>query len=187
MLLTGSYERALDDKLRFTLPKALRQPRVDDEVLYLTPGTDGSLTLYPESTFQDLARRLAVVSPTKRETRSFSRLFFSQAQRCDLDRQGRIRVPVELAQLAGLDKDITLIGVRDHIEVWDTVRWRAYAAGQLAQYDAIAESAFEGSSRWEPASVEVLPAGGVTRRGDASGGVTDDQGASDETRSRYPR
>ena len=144
MVLTGTFSRSLDDKLRFALPKGLRQQLTGEaEVLYLTPGTDGSLALYPEQAFERLADRLASGSPTRRDVRTFSRLFYSQAQRCDLDRQGRIRISTTLAEMAGLSREITLVGVRDYIELWDRDRWQSFCQAQIAQYDVIAEQAFD--------------------------------------------
>jgi MraZ protein len=48
-----------------------------------------------------------------------------------------------LVQLAGLNKEAVLIGVQDHLELWDRLRWEQYVAGKQQQYDEIAESAFE--------------------------------------------
>ena len=164
MVLTGTFERTLDEKLRFALPKGLRQQfSGKGDVLYLTPGTDGSLALYPEDAFERLANRLAESSPTRRDVRTFSRLFYSQAQRCDLDRQGRIRISQTLAELAGLSREITLVGVRDYIEIWDTDRWRGFCQSQLEQYDAIAEQAFDMEAHQNPATTDKTSPDQATR------------------------
>jgi MraZ protein len=146
MLLTGTFARSLDDKQRFAIPKPLREGfgGSTDLVLYLAPGTDKSLALYSEETFTQLANQLGNHSPNAQETRAFSRLFYAQAQRVDVDRQGRVRLPTELAQWADLDKEVILLGVRDHLEVWNPDRWECYLAEKQAQYDALAESAFAG-------------------------------------------
>jgi MraZ protein len=77
MLLTGTFLRSLDEKLRFSLPKSVRDTlgRDPEPVLYLAPGTDGSLALYPEQAFSQLAEQLAGTSPTAQDVRTFSRLF----------------------------------------------------------------------------------------------------------------
>jgi MraZ protein len=69
-------------------------------------------------------------------------LFYSQAQRVEFDTQGRIRVPPELAQLAQLRRDAVLLGVFDHLEIWDKTRWEQYLAERQNRYDEIAEGAF---------------------------------------------
>ncbi|MBM3998689.1 MAG: division/cell wall cluster transcriptional repressor MraZ [Planctomycetes bacterium] len=146
MLLTGTYLRSLDEKQRMSLPKPIREvlgPSEDQTpVLYLAPGTDGSVALYPEVSFTEMAARLNSDSPNGLEVRAFSRLFYSQAQRVEADRQGRVRIPQELAQFAGLEKELVLVGVRDHLELWNRERWDTYVKAQQGRYDEIAERAF---------------------------------------------
>ncbi len=153
MLLTGTYVRICDEKQRITLPKPIRDalgatsrgPTSQETVqegLYLAPGTDRSLNLYPEAAFSQLAQQLAAASPNTLEVRAFSRLFYSQAQRVEIDRQSRIRIPAELAQLAQLQKELVLLGVRDHLELWNRTHWEEYLQNQQAHFDEIAERAF---------------------------------------------
>src|SRR6188474_2449730 len=99
MLLTGTFERTLDDKLRLALPKRLRELLSGQGQMILTPGTDGSLALFPQQAFADLTARLAARSPTSQDVRAFSRLLFAQSQGVEIDSQGRIRLPAELARL----------------------------------------------------------------------------------------
>jgi MraZ protein len=144
MLVTGTFLRALDEKQRFSIPKAFREAlgRPSHPAVYLAPGTDGSLALYPEEVFAQLAQQLGRASPTAQDVRAFSRLFYAQAQRVELDRQGRVRIPVQLAELACLRGEIVLLGVRDHWEIWDRSHWEDYLATKQPVYDQIAESAF---------------------------------------------
>lgn len=144
MLLTGTYARTLDDKYRIALPKPLKDAFIGtgSAKLYLAPGTDGSLTLYTEESFGKLASQLSDRSPTQQDVRDFSRLLYAQTQQVDLDRQGRMRVPAEMAKLAGLEKEAVLLGVKDHVEIWDRSRWTIYLAEKSARYDQIAEAAF---------------------------------------------
>jgi MraZ protein len=144
MLLTGSYRRTLDDKFRLALPKQLREAFgfSDQTVLYLTPGTDGSLAIYTQEVLEDLGRRLATASPVAQETRSFSRLFYAQAQPAEIDRQGRLRIPPELAKWASLTTEVVLLGVRDHMELWDAATWDRFLSDNQPRYDRLAESAF---------------------------------------------
>lgn len=147
MLFTGTYLRSLDDKQRLALPKRLRDAlgQSPEVPLYLTPGTDGSLALYTEEAFVRLGQQLAQGSPVGQDTRAFSRLFYAQAQAVEIDAQGRIRIPQELAQLARLGREVMLLGVRDHLEIWDKGQWDEYLGQQQPRYDQLAESAFEQS------------------------------------------
>ncbi len=145
MILTGSYNRSLDDKLRIAIPKEVREALSLEAggAMYVAPGTDGSLVLFTENDFARFAERLEASSPTQHDVRAFLRLFYSQARRADVDRQGRIRIPVELAERAQLKKDVVLLGVRDHLELWDQQLWENYATSKSAQYDHLAESALK--------------------------------------------
>jgi MraZ protein len=160
MLLTGTYERSLDDKQRLALPKRLRDLLASQGQLVLTPGTDGSLALFPEQAFAALTEKLAARSPTGHEVRAFSRLLYAQSQSVEIDSQGRIRLPAELARLAALDRDVVLLGVGDRVELWNKSRWEAYLADLQPRYDELAESAL--SDRPAPnsaaaAAVEAAP------------------------------
>jgi MraZ protein len=141
MVLTGTYERTLDEKLRLAVPKPFREALAGENQLVLTPGTDGSLSLFASKVFESIARQLAERSPSGQDVRAFSRLLYAQARSVEIDSQGRIRLPTELAQLAKLDGDVALIGVGDRIELWNKGRWHEYLADLQPRYDELAELA----------------------------------------------
>ena len=99
--------------------------------------------MYTEEAFSGIAERLDRTSPTAPEVRAFSRLFFARAERVDVDSQGRIRIPAELAEMVALDGEGVLLGVRDHLELWDCSRWERYQQEKQQHYDQLAEKAFE--------------------------------------------
>lgn len=154
MLLTGTFVRSLDDKQRFAIPKRLRDMLgyPSQTAMYFAPGTDGSLSLYPEDAFSQLADQLNQGSPNRADVRAFSRLFYAQAQRAELDRQGRVRIPPELSVFASLSREIVLLGVRDHLEIWDRGRWDEYLGHNQTHYDEFAETAF--TDGMQPATTE---------------------------------
>jgi len=143
MPLTGTYSRAVDEKGRLPIPKPLRDAMgcTTGGVLYLAPGTDGALALYSEDAFTRLADRLTQFPPAGRDVRAFARLFYGRAHRVELDRQGRIRIPPELAELVELGKDAVVLGVQDHVEIWPKDRWSRYLAERQKDFDTIAEAA----------------------------------------------
>jgi MraZ protein len=151
MLLTGSYRRALDDKLRLAIPKPLRDQLPPGEPLFLTPGLDGCLAVYTPAAFAALADRLEASSPAAREVRSYSRLFYSQAAVVTPDAQWRFRVTPELTSWAELSGEVVIVGVRDHIEVWAVEKWEQYMAQCDGQYEQLAEVALVGRGP-DPAS-----------------------------------
>lgn len=143
MLLTGTYHRTLDDKFRFAMPKRLRtrlEAMAESEV-YLTPNLDGSLAIYPATVFDQLGEKFSQATPAAQDVRTFSRLFYAQAEHVELDGQGRIRIPAELAQLAGLDKEVVLLGVGPHLEIWDRQAWETFRGVHQPQFDELAERA----------------------------------------------
>jgi len=149
MLLTGTFSRSVDEKQRVTIPKDLRAAlgEAGGKVLYVAPGTDGSLAIYDEQSFLQLGERLAVASPAERDVRAFSRLFYAQARRVELDKQGRLRVPPELTEWAELGSDAVLVGVGGHMELWEAKKWKTYSEQKQDHYDELAESAFGGSHK----------------------------------------
>ena len=101
MLLTGSYRRNLDEKLRLAIPKQLRDA-LGITSLFIAPGTDMALAIYTSEVLEQMGSMLSKLSPVARDTRAFSRLFYSQAQPAEVDRQGRLRIPPDLAKFGGL-------------------------------------------------------------------------------------
>lgn len=143
MVFTGTFHRSLDSKLRVLLPKRLRNGLQDCTALYLTPGTDQCLELHTDKSLQELASKADRSSAGLKNVRSFSRLFYARAEQCDIDKQGRIRLPGSLAQIAELDEDVVLIGVGSHWELWNQARWESYLEAHHQAFDKIAESTFD--------------------------------------------
>jgi MraZ protein len=157
MLLTGTYSRTLDDKKRLTLPKRVREQlgQVGDssqrsesgglgglDVLFVSPGPDQCLWLYTQAGLEGLAEKLDQSPATGAEAMVFRRLYFAQTESVEVDRAGRILIPERLVQLGALKHEVTLIGVRDHLELWDAERWQQYLAQNAPRFDAVAEGAF---------------------------------------------
>ena len=145
MTLTGTYSRTLDEKFRLAVPKRLRDEFGDPELsnLYVAPGTDRSLALYSPAGFSSLAQRLSERSPNRTDVRNYLRLFYSRAEKVDLDSQGRIRLPERLVSFAQLGHDVVLLGVQDHAEIWDRRLWREFLDSHTTDFDEMAAGAFE--------------------------------------------
>jgi MraZ protein len=142
MLLTGTQVRTLDEKKRLTLPKRVREQLGEPETLFVTPGPDQCLWVYTRPGLEQLAEKLDQSPATDAEARVFRRLYFAQTEAVDVDRAGRVLMPERLVQFAGLQHEVVLIGVRDHLEVWDAQRWQQYLASNAPRFDAVAEGAF---------------------------------------------
>lgn len=142
MLLTGTHSRTLDDKNRLGLPKRVREQLGEPETLYVTPGPDQCLWLYTQDGLERLAEKLDQTPATDAEARVFRRLYFAQTEAVDVDRTGRVLIPERLVQFAGLRHDVVLIGVRDHLELWEAGRWQQYLTQNAPRFDSVAEAAF---------------------------------------------
>src|SRR5690242_7023908 len=142
MLLTGTHPRTLDDKNRLGLPRRVREQLGEPETLFVTPGPDQCLWLYSQAGLERLAEKLDLAPATDAEARVFRRLYFAQTEAVDVERTGRVLIPERLVQFAGLKHEVVLIGVRDHLELWDAQRWQQYLAENAPRFDAVAEGAF---------------------------------------------
>ena len=71
--------------------------------------------------------------------RQLSRMFFSMAFEATLDRQGRVLIPTKLARYAGLRRDVTVTGVDDRLEIWDSEEWDRYVSGADDSFMEIVE------------------------------------------------
>ena len=143
MLLTGTHPRTLDDKNRMALPKRVREQLGDVEQLYVTPGPDQCLWVFDQANLERLSSKLDDAPAAGGDVRVFRRLFFAQMEAVDLDGSGRILIPDRLVRFAGLEKDVVLIGVRDHLELWSAKAWEDYLAKHSDRFDAVAEGAFQ--------------------------------------------
>jgi MraZ protein len=143
MLLTGTHPRTLDDKNRLALPRRLRELLGEPATLFITPGPDQCLWLYTQAGLEQLAAKLDQTPATDAEARVFRRLYFAQTEAVDLDRSGRLLIPERLVQFASLQHEVVLIGVRDHLELWDAQKWQQYLTANAPRFDAVAEEAFK--------------------------------------------
>jgi MraZ protein len=122
-MLLGEYEHTIDDKNRLTLPARFREQLAEGVVV--TRGMDGCLYAYPRRDWHErLQERVAGLDPLSREGRKIQRHFFSGAAHAELDKQGRIMIPAPLLRYAGLERDVVVAGVHDHLEIWDREAWR---------------------------------------------------------------
>jgi MraZ protein len=137
LLLTGEYQHVVDDKGRVLVSNKLRN-QIDAEEhgvsFYLVLGANGILCLYPEKDFERLVLSVAPGATAPDEAVAFERISFAMSSKIELDNQGRLLLNERLRRRAGLKEDITLVGVRDHIELWNTQDWEQYLSDHMPQY-----------------------------------------------------
>ncbi len=137
LLLTGEYQHVVDEKGRVLVSNKLRGQIDADEHgsnFYLVLGANGVLCLYPEKYFERIALAVAPAAVAPDEAVAFERISFALTSKVELDSQGRLLLNERLRSRAGLKDQITLIGVRDHIELWNSENWEQYLSDHMAQY-----------------------------------------------------
>jgi len=137
LLLTGEYQHVVDGKGRVLVSNKLRNQIDADEHgsnFYLVLGANGVLCLYPERYFEQIVLSVAPGATAPDEAVAFERISFALASKIELDAQGRILLSDKLRKRAGLKDDITLVGVRDHIELWNSEHWEQYLSDHMGQY-----------------------------------------------------
>ncbi len=137
LLLTGEYRHVIDGKGRVLVSNKLRNQVDADEHgsnFYLVLGANGILCLYPERYFERIILAMAPETSAPDETVVFERMSFALASKIELDGQGRLLLNERLRKRAGLKNNITLVGVRDHIELWNNESWEQYLSDHMGQY-----------------------------------------------------
>ena len=127
MLFTGEYEHTVDDKQRLAIPSEIRSrldPAKHGAGFYAVPGPNGALWMWPEKTFEQMAQAMDQSLLPAEELMEFEELLFSQSQWVELDKTGRIRLPERLMQRFGLTNSVTILGLKDHLELRDTKQWQ---------------------------------------------------------------
>ena len=137
----GEFQHNLDTKGRIIIPAKFRDGLGDEMVV--TRWLDGCLAIYTMEKWQALYEKLQALPATKREARRFTHMIMAKASECTIDSQGRIRLPQPLIKEASLDKECVVIGVSDHVEIWDLDRWNAYYDVASESFEDIAETLTE--------------------------------------------
>lgn len=119
--MKGEFAHSIDAKGRLFIPAKLREKLGFNFVL--TKGLDNSLTIYPEAEWEKFTEKISSI-PTK-QSLTLRRFFVAPAQDCTPDVQGRVLIPQNLREYAELDKNVIVIGMTDHVEIWDEAKWKA--------------------------------------------------------------
>lgn len=137
-MFMGEFQHSIDAKGRLIVPSKLREKL--GEKFVVTRGLDGCLFGYPLSEWEKLEEKLNEMPLAKKDARTFVRFFYSAATECEIDKQGRINIPVTLRIHADLTKSCVIIGVSNRIEIWDETRWQAFSEEAEENFDEIAET-----------------------------------------------
>ena len=109
----------LDSKGRVSIPFTIRREFKYGEPLILTRGLDRCIAVYTEPQWEELNRKLEVLREGKKEHRKIIRRIIGDADRVEIDDQGRIRVPSHLLEFAMIKGECRFVKMRKHVEIWN--------------------------------------------------------------------
>lgn len=136
-MFMGEHHHSLDDKGRMIIPAKFRDALGNTFVM--TRGLDNCLFVYPMDEWAVMEQKLKALPLMKSDARAFTRFFLSGATECELDKQGRVNIPGNLREHAGLQSNAVVIGVGSRVEVWSKEKWEAYAMQSEESFNEIAE------------------------------------------------
>ncbi len=117
--MKGEFAHVIDEKGRLFIPAKFRAELGCSFVL--TRGLGKCLAAYPISEWKAFEEKIMSYSP--RKSRELQLYFVATSHDMELDSQGRILVPAKLRAFAGLEKNLVVVGMVDHLEIWDESEW----------------------------------------------------------------
>ncbi|MCB9480219.1 MAG: division/cell wall cluster transcriptional repressor MraZ [Desulfobacteraceae bacterium] len=124
-MFRGSSSHKLDQKGRLSIPSRFKKDIESEEtpILFLTR-MDNCIRAYPESRWMEIEETFRNLKTTTEKMRRFFRTFIGSVAECELDKQSRIIIPQNLRDYAKLQKDVVLVGVLEHFEIWSEENWQ---------------------------------------------------------------
>ncbi len=136
-MFLGEFEHIIDEKGRVAIPARFREEL--GEGFVLTRGFDLCLQAFPYPIWQQLSERVSKLPFANAEARNMRRILFSLAAEVEIDRQGRILIPQNLREYAGLAEQVVISGMNTYFELWSGERWSDLQTTLTEQGTAIAE------------------------------------------------
>jgi MraZ protein len=125
-ILYGEHELTIDDKNRLLIPAEIRKSldaERDGESFFLVIGRNRKPWLYAEKYYQHLVSlRQQELTPDE-DVLAFDQYHFAMVSQVEWDKQGRIQLRDKTLKRTGTLKEVTLIGARDHLELWNRSEW----------------------------------------------------------------
>ena len=134
----GSFVHSLDEKGRLMIPRKMREEL--GYKVYIMKGFEGSLSLYNEERYQKLVEEFSRLSFNQSKVRDYLRLQFASTYEMEVDKLGRVQIPTALLTKYNISKEVLVLGIGDHIEVWDKAKYEEYENGIKDEFESIAEN-----------------------------------------------
>ncbi len=126
VIFYGEYEHSLDEKGRVILPAKFRELLGDH--CHITRGYDNCLSIYDDKGWEECLEKMMknLEHETNGHHRRLNRNLSSGGVDINIDKQGRMLIPPLLREYAGIDKEVSIIGSVNKVEIWDKEAWRKY-------------------------------------------------------------
>ena len=151
----GEHEQTIDSKRRLPITAALREwtdPGKDGANFVLLQGPNDCPWLYPDLYFRRLVK-MVKRSPLSNDEHRKIAVQFAQARLLKPDAQGRVVLPADRTEQAGLSNDVVLLGIDDHIEIWNRQAWQATLEDRNKERSKLGDVLLDASRRLESESV----------------------------------
>jgi len=120
----GEHQHTLDVKGRVILPSRFRE-RLSSGLVFV-PSQDRCIDVYPLTAFERRVEELRALPREEQGARKYLRVLLAGAHEDKPDSQGRVTIPPRLRDYAALDRDITVNGADEKVEIWDRTAWETY-------------------------------------------------------------
>jgi len=123
-MFRGSSFHTIDPKGRIIIPARFRDViKADGSYGVMLSKMDGGLMAYTYDGWRKIENRILSLAEKSESMRRFRRVFIGGSFDCPCDKQDRILIPQNLREYAEFDRDIVLVGVLDHFEIWSRDSW----------------------------------------------------------------
>jgi MraZ protein len=140
MSFAGTADHTLDAKNRLSVSTRHRSS-LSGPIVLAQDSTAPCVTIWPQEVYDaNTEAALADLNPISKDATLIKRFRNGRSQVAELDGNGRVGIPPFLVKHAKLDREVTVIGAGDHIEVWDRGQWEATEDELAAQMTAIIEA-----------------------------------------------
>lgn len=122
-MLYGQKELVVDEKSRLTMPSLYKEEfKLDSDTYfcYVTLGMDGCVDIYSKDTFEKNIATVNALSNFDPKAREFKRTYMANTFSLEIDSHSRLLLPKVLLEKAKINKNVTLVGLYDHLELWDS-------------------------------------------------------------------
>ncbi|MFC2073047.1 division/cell wall cluster transcriptional repressor MraZ [Chloroflexota bacterium] len=137
-MFLGEFEYKIDEKGRVPVPPRFRGQLKEGVVL--TTGIEQCITVYSLAEWNKVAATLTTGSIERSKLRKLNRAVFANAFNLNIDKQGRIALPIPLREYAGIEDELVIAGANTYLELWNKEQWESEKAVSQEQYGQIIES-----------------------------------------------